>query len=66
MISVNELDPLRDQGLAFYRKLLAAGVSAQGRTVAGTPHAGDVMIPEATPELYRATADALRDFARSL
>jgi len=24
------------------------------------------MIPEATPELYRATADALRDFARSL
>jgi len=66
VISVNELDPLRDEGLAFYRKLLAAGVSAQGRTVAGTPHAGDVMIPEATPELYRATADALRDFARSL
>ena len=28
VISVNELDPLRDEGLAYYRKLLAAG----GRT----------------------------------
>ena len=42
MISVNELDPLRDEGLAFYRKLAQAGVSVVARTVNGTPHAGDV------------------------
>ena len=28
VISVNELDPLRDEGLVFYRKLVQAGVTA--------------------------------------
>ena len=38
VISVNELDPLRDEGLDYYRRLLRAGVSAVGRMVAGTCH----------------------------
>ncbi|MCY3585103.1 MAG: alpha/beta hydrolase fold domain-containing protein [Acidimicrobiaceae bacterium] len=66
VISVNELDPLRDEGLAYYRKLLAAGNSAQARTVNGTCHAGDVIFRTAMPEVYAASAAALRDFAYSV
>ena len=41
MISVNELDPLRDEGLEMYRKLVAAGVNAQAKIIAGTTHGID-------------------------
>ncbi|NJN51155.1 MAG: alpha/beta hydrolase fold domain-containing protein [Gammaproteobacteria bacterium] len=66
IISVNELDPLRDEGLAYYRKLVRAGVPAVARTVHGTPHAGDVGYPDVTPELYQDTLRSLTSFARSL
>lgn len=66
VISVNELDPLRDEGLAYYRKLLAAGVPANGRTVHGTPHAGDQMFPDVVPEIYEDTVRSIRGFAGAL
>jgi acetyl esterase/lipase len=66
IISVNELDPLRDEGLAFYRKLIRAGVSAVARTVHGTPHAGDVSYPDVAPDLYQDTLRSLSSFAKSL
>ena len=37
-ISVNECDPLRDEGIGFYRLLLRAGVPARCRQVMGTVH----------------------------
>jgi len=66
VISVNELDPLRDEGLAYYRKLLAAGVSASGRTVNGTVHAGDCIFRMALPEVYLGTIRDISSFAKSL
>ncbi len=66
VISVNELDPLRDEGLVYYRKLLAAGVPAVGRTVHGTPHAGDQSFPDVTPEIYDDTVRSICGFANSL
>ena len=65
-ISVNELDPLRDEGLAYYRKLLTAGVSGFGRTVHGTPHAGDMGYPDITPEIYRDTLASIHAFISAL
>lgn len=66
IISVNELDPLRDEGLSYYRKLLAAGVSAVGQTVHGTPHGGDLSFPDVAADLYGHALRSLSGFARSV
>lgn len=66
VISVNELDPLRDEGLAYYRKLTRAGVSAVGRTVNGTCHAGDLLFRRDMPEVYASTVRDIKGFADSL
>ena len=63
MISVNECDPLRDEGIAFYRLLLRAGVRASCRQVMGSIHASEIM-PNACPELCRETATSIAAFAR--
>ena len=50
MISVNECDPLRDEGVNFYRLLLRAGVDARCRQVMGTIH-GTEIFPLACPDI---------------
>jgi acetyl esterase/lipase len=66
VISVNELDPLRDEGLAYYRKLMAAGVRVYSRTVNGTCHGGDMIFRKAMPEVFAATVRDIKGFADSL
>ncbi len=66
VISVNELDPLRDEGLAFYRKLLAAGVSAVARTAHGTTHGADLGMADVIPEVHGETVRSIVGFAKSL
>ena len=65
VISVNELDPLRDEGLVFYRRLAAAGVPVAARTVNGTCHAGDMIFEGAMPEVTAATIRDIVGFATS-
>jgi len=65
MISVNECDPLRDEGVNFYRLLMRAGVTAQCRQVMGTIHAIEVF-PIACPDISRETASSIAHFCRSL
>ncbi|MCB1002210.1 MAG: alpha/beta hydrolase [Acidimicrobiales bacterium] len=62
VISVNECDPLCDEGVVFYRRLLAAGVAARGRMVLGTMH-GTEIFAIACPEISRDTARDLAAFA---
>lgn len=66
VISVNELDPLRDEGLVYYRRLLRAGVSAFGRVVAGSCHGGDLLLGGAMPDVYLASLRDVSGFAKSV
>lgn len=66
VISVNELDPLRDEGLGHLRRLLANGVDARGVVVAGTCHGGDLLLPGVIPEVYAATIREIKGFADTL
>lgn len=63
IISVNECDPLRDEGIEFYRLLLRSGVAARCRQVMGTIH-GTEVFPIACPDISRDTALAIASFAR--
>lgn len=65
VISVNELDPVRDEGLLYYRRLVCAGVPAVGRIVVGTCHDGDVLLPGAMPEIFAASMRDISGFAKS-
>lgn len=62
VISVNECDPLRDEGINFYRRCLKAGVGARCRSVIGTVHAGDIFVGQ-VPDIALETARAIADFA---
>ena len=61
-VSVNECDPLKDEGIEFYRKCVQAGVNAQCRIVAGTMHGGE-LVGAAMPEVSRETARSIASFA---
>ncbi len=63
VISVNECDPLCDEGINFYRLLIAAGVKAQCRQVMGTIHATEIF-PATCPEISLETARSIADFCR--
>jgi acetyl esterase/lipase len=63
VISVNECDPLRDEGIAFYRLLMTAGVPARCRQVMGTIH-GTEIFAVACPDISRDTASDLANFCR--
>jgi len=66
VISLNELDPLRDEGLAYYRTLLAAGVPTIGQMNLGLCHVGELLLPGGLPEVYAANIWSLNRFAQSL
>ena len=64
VISANECDPLRDENIFFYRKLLAAGVAARCRLIMGTMHATEMFLPTACPEISHDGAAHLALFAK--
>jgi len=63
VISVNECDPLRDEGIEFYRLLQRAGVPARCRVLLGTIH-GTELMSIACPDISRDTAASIALFCR--
>ncbi len=63
VISVNECDPLRDEGIAFYRLLMNSGVSARCRQMMGACHGIEILLPVICPDIARSTASDIANFA---
>jgi acetyl esterase/lipase len=63
VISVNECDPLRDEGINFYRFLMQNGVHARCRQVMGTVHAIEIF-GACCPDISRDTARDIAGLAR--
>jgi acetyl esterase/lipase len=64
VIHVNECDPLRDEGVNFYRLLLKNGVSARCRQAMGTTH-GAELFAIASPDISYDTARDIAAFAKA-
>lgn len=62
-VVVNECDPLRDEGVEFYRLLGRAGVTARAEMLMGTSHAAELMTI-VVPETSAARAASIATFAR--
>lgn len=63
IVHVHECDPLRDEGVNFYRLLMESGVDARCRQVMGTTHTVEVF-PGCCPDISRDTANQIAHFAR--
>ena len=65
-ITVNELDPLRDEGLAYSEKLKKAGISISTKIIKGTVHAAENIFPLEIPEIHNQAIQDIRNFSYSL
>ncbi|MGB1686015.1 MAG: hypothetical protein ACPHE0_06105, partial [Pseudomonadales bacterium] len=55
---------LRDEGLAYFRKLGAAGFSLTARTINGATHAADEGMPDIMPDVFRASVESVTGFVK--
>jgi acetyl esterase/lipase len=64
VISVNECDPFRDEGIDFYRLLLRAGVPARCRQNMGMTHGAEVFPLGVCLDVSRAAVSSIAFFAK--
>lgn len=65
-IVLDELDPLRDEGIAYYRKLNASGVAVSAEVYMGVPHACAVLFRQAIPDVYEKLCSNVSSFANEV
>lgn len=66
VLDMNELDPLRDEGVAFYRQLMAAGVQAEAKVSLGITHGAALLFRKVLPEVHNAAVRDIATFAKGL
>ncbi|CAK1361863.1 hypothetical protein CB0940_02809 [Cercospora beticola] len=66
ILTMDELDPLRDEGMAYYRKLLAAGVEVHAQVNLGIVHASSLVFRQLLPEVHNKAIRDIVAFAKSL
>jgi acetyl esterase len=65
VVSVNEFDPLRDEGVEFHRLLLRAGVETRGRMNLGAVH-GTELLAIACPDISFEAAASIAAFSQNV
>ena len=65
-ITVNELDPLRDEGLAYSEKLKKAGIIVSSKIIQGTVHAAENIFPLDISEIHNQAIQDIKNFSYSL
>ena len=65
-ITVNELDPLRDEGLAYADKLKKVGINVSTKIIMGTVHAAENIFPNDIPEIHNQAIEDIKRFSYSL
>lgn len=66
-ITVNELDPLKDEGVSYYRKLMKAGVRANCKVIMATTHAAEMAAARrGMSEVHRSAVYDVYQFARNI
>ena len=60
VLAMDELDPLRDEGISYARRLVAAGVDAKGSVNLGVVHGSSLICRAAVPGYNK---DAIRNIA---
>lgn len=65
-LSMDELDPLRDEGIAYHRKLVAAGVRSVGEVNLGFPHGAPLLFRQALKDPHEKIQRQVVAFAESL
>ena len=66
LIVTSELDPLRDEGHAYCRKLEKAGVRVVGRMNLGVIHEGELFLRQVLPDLFLTSLWELKRFVDRL
>lgn len=66
VLRMDELDPLRDEGVVFARKLAEAGVRVEAKIGLGTIHGSALVLRKALPEVHEAVVGEIAAFAKGL
>ena len=66
MVVMDELDPLRDEGISYARRLLQAGVKAKGSVNLGILHGSSLIFRVPIPENNRDAVRNIASFAHDL
>ena len=66
LIVTSELDPLRDEGNAYYRTLARAGVRVVGKMNLGVIHEGELFLRQTLPDVFLENLWELKNFVDRL
>lgn len=66
VLAMDELDPLRDEGISYARRLAAAGVEAKGHVNLGIVHGSSLITRAAVPEYNKDAIRGIAAFAKEL